>query len=82
MLHVIDCHFDEDPRDKIKQMNTVVHQKSHAMNVRKRMDNECSSDEDDREYSTNQLSRYRWTSPPDQIEVSGIYMNKLLITNI
>mmetsp|Transcript_17615 Transcript_17615/g.24311 ORF Transcript_17615/g.24311 Transcript_17615/m.24311 type:complete len:179 (-) Transcript_17615:149-685(-) len=59
LLKVIECHFDEDPRDKIKQMNTVVHQKSHAMNVRKRMDNECSSDEDDREYSTNQLARYR-----------------------
>jgi len=50
--------FEEDPRDKLKLMNTVIHKKSAA--GRQNMNDDLDSDgEDDREYLNNQMFRYR-----------------------
>ena len=50
--------FEEDPRDKLKLMNTVIHKKGAA--GRQNMEDDLSSDgEDDREYMNNQMTRYK-----------------------
>merc|ERR1712166_378099 len=50
--------FEEDPRDKLKLMNTVIHKKGAA--GKKNMEDDLSSDgEDDREYMNNQMTRYK-----------------------
>jgi hypothetical protein len=47
--------FDEDPRDKLKLMNTAIVKKKAAG---RQMDVD-SEGEDDREYMNNQMARYK-----------------------
>jgi hypothetical protein len=49
--------FDEDPRDKLKLMNTHIVKKKGA--GRHHEDDVSSEGEDDREYMNNQMFRYK-----------------------
>ena len=48
--------FEEDPRDKLKLMNTAIVKKGAAQ---RHMDAVDSEGEDDREYMNNQMMRYK-----------------------
>lgn len=54
---VLDVDFDEDPRDQLKIFNQTI---SHKGTTKKKdKDRSDSEDEDDREYTSNQMFRYR-----------------------
>lgn len=56
MKHVIDMEFDEDPRLKLKTFKMQHESKG----PKKRNEDESNSeDEDDREYTSNQMFRYK-----------------------
>jgi len=48
--------FEEDPRDKLKLMNTAIIKKKAAG---RHLENDDSDGEDDREYCNNQMFRYK-----------------------
>lgn len=54
MKKIIDMEFEEDPRNKLKQM--VINK--HSKRVKRKDSNE-SDEDDDREYTSNQIFRYR-----------------------
>ena len=49
--------FEEDPRDKLKLLNTHIVKKKSA--GRRHEDDHSSEGEDDREYMNNQMFRYK-----------------------
>lgn len=51
---VIDVEFEEDPREKLKLFNAKISHKKH-----KNQDESDSEEEDDREYTSNQLYQYQ-----------------------
>ena len=53
---LIEIDFEEDPRDKLKLMNTVI---KHGKDVNRRHEDDVDSEGDDREYMNNQYQRYR-----------------------
>lgn len=57
MQKVIDIQFDEDPRDKLKLMNTQIIKGKNA--GRHHEDDVDSEGDDDREYVSNQMQRYQ-----------------------
>ena len=57
-LKFLDCEFDEDPRDALKTFNAYIHKKKNFM-AGKGGDDSGSEGEDDREYISNQLFRYK-----------------------
>lgn len=54
---VLDVDYEEDPRDKLKIFNATIAHKGQVK--RKNEDESGSEEEDDREYTSNQLFRYR-----------------------
>lgn len=60
MKHILDMEFESDPREKLQKMKIKVlkgttDKKPHGKNE----DESGSEDEDDREYLSNQLFKYR-----------------------
>ena len=53
---LIEIDFEEDPRDKLKLMNTVT---KHGKDANRRHEDDVDSEGDDREYMNNQYQRYR-----------------------
>lgn len=53
----LDVKFEEDPRDALKTFNAFIHKKKNFMG--KGEDDSGSEGEDDREYISNSLFRYK-----------------------
>jgi len=58
-MKFLDVEFDDDPRDALKTFNAYVHKKSNFMAKAGGGDDSGSEGEDDREYISNQLFRYK-----------------------
>ena len=56
-LKFLEAEFEDDPRDALKTFNAFIHKKKNFMD--KDGDASGSEGEDDREYISNQLFRYK-----------------------
>lgn len=56
-MKFLDVEFEDDPRDALKTFNAFIHKKKNFM--AKDGDDSGSEGEDDREYISNQLFRYK-----------------------
>lgn len=54
---VVEVEYEEDPRDKLKLMNMIIKKGKDA--GRQHEDDVSDEGEDDREYTNNQMTRYR-----------------------
>ena len=56
-MKFLDVEFEDDPRDALKTFNAYIHKKKNFM--ARDGDDSGSEGEDDREYISNQLFRYK-----------------------
>lgn len=59
MKKVIEAEFEEDPRERLQKMRINMVKGSSAKKKRGNEDESASEDEEDREYTSNQLFRYK-----------------------
>ena len=53
---IIECEFEEDPRDKLKLINMAI---KRGKDVMRNHEDDVDSEGDDREYCNNQYQRYK-----------------------
>jgi len=59
MKKVIEAEFEEDPRERLQKMRINMVKGPDARKKRGNEDESASEDEEDREYTSNQLFRYK-----------------------
>jgi len=59
MKKVIEAEFEEDPRERLQKMRINMVKGPDARKKRDNEDESASEDEEDREYTSNQLFRYK-----------------------